>query len=230
MPNVNAVLNEQIRRLARREIRTNTKVIKRATGHYRRDIAALKRQVAQLKKLVTTLQKGSATKDSAPPAELIQKARLRIDGLKTHRAKLKLSAKDYGQLMGVSGLTIYNWEAGKSKPRRSHLARIMSVRGIGKREAAERLGRTTGSNTSVRAPKESPPASRKHGRYNQTAEEMILGILSKGKSLSRGEVNSAWERDGRPGTADVMLGRMVKSQKLKRFKARGQTRSQYQRA
>jgi len=39
MPNVNAVLNDQIRRLARREIRANTKTIKKATGHYRRDIA-----------------------------------------------------------------------------------------------------------------------------------------------------------------------------------------------
>ena len=39
MPNINAVLNEQIRRLARREITASTKTIKRATGHYRRDIA-----------------------------------------------------------------------------------------------------------------------------------------------------------------------------------------------
>jgi len=64
---------------------------------------------------------------------------LRIDGLKTHRAKLGLSAKAYGKLMGVLGLTIYNWEAGKSKPRRSQLPRIVSVRGIGKREALKRL-------------------------------------------------------------------------------------------
>ena len=72
MPNINAVVNEQIRRLARREITANTKVIKRATGHYRRDIAALKRQVAQLIKLVGTLQKQmpapSPTLGSAPTA------------------------------------------------------------------------------------------------------------------------------------------------------------------
>jgi hypothetical protein len=43
MPNVNAVLNEQIRRLAHREITASTKTIKRVTAHYRRDMAALKR-------------------------------------------------------------------------------------------------------------------------------------------------------------------------------------------
>jgi DNA-binding transcriptional regulator YiaG len=139
MPNVNAVLNEQIRRLARREIKANTKTIKKATGHYRRDIAAMKRQIAQLTKVVATLQKRMPNQTLTPPAEAVQKARLRIDGLKTHRERLGLSAKDYGKLIGVSGLTIYNWEGGKSKPRRSQLPQIVAVRGIGKREALARL-------------------------------------------------------------------------------------------
>ena len=62
-------------------------------------------------------------------------------GLKTHRAKLGLSAKDYGTLVGVSGLTVYHWEAGKSKPRKKQLAALAAVRGMGKREALARLAR-----------------------------------------------------------------------------------------
>src|SRR5665213_2531169 len=108
MPNINAVLNEQMRRLARREIRTNTKTIKKTTGHYRHDIATLKRQVSQLFKQVSVLQKQVPNQPQVPPAEILQKSRLRIDGLKGHRTRLGLSAKDYGKLMGVSGLTIYN--------------------------------------------------------------------------------------------------------------------------
>ena len=142
MPNVNAVLNEQIRRLARREITASTKTIKRVTAHYRRDIAALKRQVKQLTRLVSTLQKRMPQQSPIVAAGVMEKARLRIDGLKGHRARLGLSAKDYGKLMGVSGLTVYNWEAGKSKPRRSQLPRIVAVRGIGKREALQRLEKT----------------------------------------------------------------------------------------
>ena len=36
-------------------------------------------------------------------------------------------------------LTIYNWELGKSRPRKEQLAALVAVRGIGKREALKRL-------------------------------------------------------------------------------------------
>ena len=56
------------------------------------------------------------------------------------RSRLELSAKDYGQLIGVSHLTIYNWEHGRSKPRSKQLEAWLSIRGIGKRDAWKRLG------------------------------------------------------------------------------------------
>ena len=143
MPNLNSVLNEQIRRLARREIRSNTRVVRKATAHYRRDIASLKRQIAALTRQVRTLErqenKRSGGSGAIAPLKETDGLRFRRDGLKTHRAKLGISAKDYGDLVGVSGLTIYNWEAGKSKPRRQQLAKLANVRGIGKREALKRL-------------------------------------------------------------------------------------------
>jgi DNA-binding transcriptional regulator YiaG len=50
-----------------------------------------------------------------------------------------LSASDYGRLVGVTPLTIYNWEKGKSKPRPKQLAAWGQIRGLGKREARRRL-------------------------------------------------------------------------------------------
>jgi len=50
-----------------------------------------------------------------------------------------LSAADYGKLVGVSGLTVYHWEHGKSRPRKAQLAGLVAVRGIGKREAVAKL-------------------------------------------------------------------------------------------
>ena len=55
------------------------------------------------------------------------------------RQRLGLSAKNYGRLVGVAGLTIYNWESGKSRPRAKQLVAWSEVRGIGKREAWRRL-------------------------------------------------------------------------------------------
>ena len=50
-----------------------------------------------------------------------------------------MSQKDYARLVGVSQQTIYNWESGGIKPDRKHLATLVSLRGIGKREAKRRL-------------------------------------------------------------------------------------------
>ena len=59
--------------------------------------------------------------------------------MKTERERLGLSADNYGRLVGVSGLSIYNWEQEKARPRESSIAALTSVKGIGKREAAKRL-------------------------------------------------------------------------------------------
>ena len=51
------------------------------------------------------------------------------------RDRLGLSAKDYGLLVGVAGLTIHNWESGKARPRAKQLAAWGAVRRTGKWEA-----------------------------------------------------------------------------------------------
>ena len=50
-----------------------------------------------------------------------------------------MSQENYASLVGVSKLTIYNWESGRTKPGENHLATLVSLRGIGKREAVNRL-------------------------------------------------------------------------------------------
>jgi DNA-binding transcriptional regulator YiaG len=226
MPNINTVVNEQIRRLARREITAQTKTLRKATAHYRRDIAALKRQVAELAKLVGTVQKQMPAPASTPPAEVVQKARLRIDGLKAHRARLGLSARDYGKLLGVSGLTVYHWESGQSKPRRSQLPAIVAVRGIGKREALQRLGKTPESAV-PEAAREVAIKSPSRAGSKLTAQEFILGLLRGRKVLTSAEINAAWKKAGRAANADNTLSLMVQGRKLTRAKLKGQRGSVY---
>lgn len=100
MPNITSVLNDQIRRLAKREIKANTKVVRSATVQYRHAIAALKRQVTDLTKRLALVEKHAPQEVTAPP-EVLENARFRAMGVKAHRAKLGLSAKDYGKLVGV---------------------------------------------------------------------------------------------------------------------------------
>lgn len=56
------------------------------------------------------------------------------------RERLELSAADYGELVGVTAPTIYNWEKGVTKPRRAQVEKLKAVLGMGKREAQRRLG------------------------------------------------------------------------------------------
>jgi DNA-binding XRE family transcriptional regulator len=140
MPNIAVVLKEEILRLARKEIRTETLAFKRASAQYRRDIAAMKRRLADLQRRITPLQKQvlKGAPSQAAPGKT-NGARFTAKGLRSQRQRLGLSAADYGKLIGVTGQTIYSWEHETARPRRQQVARIASLRRIGKRDAQVRL-------------------------------------------------------------------------------------------
>jgi len=140
MANLASLLNEQIRRLARRETRAQTQKTRRLTAQHRRDLAALKRQVASLARAIAFLEKQERRRVASPPAPQDAKGvRFSTRSVKAQRARLGLSAKDFGRLVGVSALTVHSWESGKSRPRKKQLAGLAAVRRLGKREARKRL-------------------------------------------------------------------------------------------
>jgi DNA-binding transcriptional regulator YiaG len=141
MANLAAVLKDEIRRLARKELRGELGAMRKAGAQYRRDIAALKRQVDQQKRKVAFLeaQEKRRVGKVAVPEEVVESARFSAKGLASHRQKLGLSAADYAKLLGVSSQSVYHWEQGKSRPRKSQLAALLAVRELGVREAQRRL-------------------------------------------------------------------------------------------
>lgn len=141
MPNIALVLKSEIARLARREVRAETDSLKKASAQYRSSIAALKREVAALEKQIKRLPKSPGRQLQEHSEQTRGKIRYSSKRLAAHRAKLGLSAKDYGSLIGVSALTIYKWEGGSVRPRAGQLSAIASVRKLGKREAQASLGR-----------------------------------------------------------------------------------------
>lgn len=140
MPNIASVLKDEILRLARKEVRSATEGLKKASAAYRSEIAALKRRIAALEKEAGRSGKSRAA-GAAPEEDQEGTAKLRFSAkrLAKQRQKLGLSAADMGLLLGVSAQTVYNWEAEKSRPRRSQLAAIAALRGIGKRQVKARL-------------------------------------------------------------------------------------------
>ena len=140
MANLGKVLKDEIQRLARKQAKQEIVAARRSGAQHRRDIAALKRKITELQRRLSFLEKRERSRmPTQPGPERVERARFSPRWLKSHRAKLGISAADYSKLVGVTPLTIYNWEAGKSKPRAKQLAGLVSARGLGKREALRRL-------------------------------------------------------------------------------------------
>jgi DNA-binding transcriptional regulator YiaG len=137
MTTLATALKDEIRRLARKEIKAQTARTAKAVAQYRRDIAQLKRQQRELEKRLALQESQGGVQPS--PAHVNGDARFSARSVKAQRRRAGLSAADYAKLVGVSPLTIYNWENKKSRPRNGQLATLVALRGLGKRDAQAKL-------------------------------------------------------------------------------------------
>lgn len=141
MPNIAAILKEEITRLARKEVRQQTKVLKKASSQHKKEIILLKRRLSDLQGKITAFQR-QAQKDSATvsPSPGKQNVRFSAKGLSSHRKRLGLSASAYGKLVGVTGQAVYKWENETMRPRAQQVQALAAIRRIGKKEIQARLG------------------------------------------------------------------------------------------
>ena len=134
MADLKTMMNDEIRRLARKEI-------KAAVGPLQQTVAAQKKLIAELVKRVKVLE-GFAPQTSAPEvaevseaaAAAIAKLRISADGIRKIREKRGLTQFQMARLLDVNQFTISNWEQGKNKPRRSQKECLVALRKMGKRE------------------------------------------------------------------------------------------------
>lgn len=142
MPNIGAVLREEIQRLARR-------VSRQADAKLRKDVVFLKRRVAELARTTEQLRRDNAKlladykeRMTTPPTasgKEIEHAHLGPHLIRSQRARLGLSREAFGKLVGASAGAVLAWEGGRSKPRDKHRAALIAIRRLGKREARWRL-------------------------------------------------------------------------------------------
>lgn len=142
LPNLGKIFQEEIRRLAKKEIRSETTLLRKQSAQYRRDIAKLKRENGTIVRKLAALEKRARRRlgEDAPTAgSPPEGTRFSTRSLKAQRRKTGLSQADYGRLLEVSTLTMNNWENGKTRPSPKHIGGIVAIRGLGKREAEQRL-------------------------------------------------------------------------------------------
>lgn len=141
MANLERVLKDEIRRLARAECKKETAVLRRSSAQYRTDIARLKRELTEAERRIAVLEGEVARHREqvvASPSG-VSGRRFRPDGVRSLRKRLGLSAAELGALVGVTAGGVYQWETGNARPRPDAFAKLVELRDIGRREVRARL-------------------------------------------------------------------------------------------
>jgi DNA-binding transcriptional regulator YiaG len=140
MPNIGTLLKEEIARISRKQLRSETESLRKSSAQYRSQIAELKRRMQaleqQLKRVGKVATRGAPAQGDAEPTTQI---RYSAKSLASQRRRLGLSAAALAKLLGVSALSVYKWEGGNTRPRARQIEAIAALRHMGRREAAQRL-------------------------------------------------------------------------------------------
>ncbi len=129
-------------KLLREEIARSVAKVLRVTG-FGADLRKLRAQLVVLEKRVSTLEKAPARSGALRSGRKVDRRKLRFSPgtLKAVRAKLGVTQQEMAKLLDVSGNAVWQWEAGRARPRARHLAAMRKLRNIGKREARKMLKR-----------------------------------------------------------------------------------------
>ncbi len=145
MPNIAKVFREEIQRLARRQVRTDVKAVRRDNVRLKKAVADLRRRVAALdrtsRELLKKVTPVVAIKETERAAEKAATLRPTAKSLKTLRARLGLTQVQFGKLLGVSGQAVVQWarRQGRVRMRKTTLTALAGIQNIGKREVWRRL-------------------------------------------------------------------------------------------
>jgi predicted transcriptional regulator len=144
MPNIAVVLKQEIRRLARKEVRAASATASAVVAQLRTGNAALRKQLTDLQRQVTVLRRSlgkRAVPSGGAPQTEERGLRFSAKGVASLRRRLGLSASDFARLAGVSAQSVYLWERGQ-RPRAKQLQALAATRKLSAAGARELLART----------------------------------------------------------------------------------------
>jgi len=146
MSNIAKALKEEISRISRKEAKSAVDPIAKSNTGLKKIVADLKKRLAALEKENKRLLGGIKKEKPvfAPePSEETRKARITSTTIRSLRSRLGLSQSEFGKLAGVTTGAVYLWEnkEGPLNLRDKTKAAILSIKGMGAREAKEKLGK-----------------------------------------------------------------------------------------
>ena len=140
MPDVKQVLQDEIRRLAKKEVKQSVLPLVKTLGE-------LKRKIAQLEKALNASEKKNAApaaeKTAAAPAgkeTLVPEKKNRFNGKRIVRLRkrLHLSQAELAEMVGVNMFSVSHWELGKNIPRQAQQEKLALISAMPRKELREK--------------------------------------------------------------------------------------------
>lgn len=148
MSNIALVLKSEIVRIARKETKSQTEALRKTLTATRTDLRSLKQRLDAAEKELAR-RTPPAPPQSEPPTEQPAARRPRFSPawMGDQRQRLGLTQSEMAKLVGVSALSIYNWESGRVRPRDSFIRALAALRSLSKDEITEKLGPSSTAST-----------------------------------------------------------------------------------
>ena len=156
MPNIGKVLKDEIARISRKEVKASISALGKSNIDLKKILSDLKKRVASLEKENRRLV-AQAKKTKPEPAEKAsekrEKARFTSKGIRSLRNRLRLTQADFAKLIGATPHAVYLWEKknGALNLREKTKAALLSIRGMGAREAKAKLEEAVGKRKKAKA-------------------------------------------------------------------------------
>ena len=150
MPNFALLLKEEIRRLARKEIKSSTDPLKKEIVRLRKTVRELRERIQSAERSgsgAPRRKQAVASDTSESDKRWVRKSRMTAQTIRELRERLRLSQAGLAKLLGVSMLAVYQWEhsEGTLNLRSKRREALLSVRGMGLREAQRKLEEISGA-------------------------------------------------------------------------------------
>lgn len=179
MSNIQQLLNEELRRQARKELRTELVELKKQLALLRKTITEQNRRLKVLEKVIPQPVKPQQQPTGLPTDA--KPVRITADRIKKLRMRLCLSQGKFAALLGVNLNSVRYWESGKIEPREAQKRKIAAIRDLGKRKLTKLMAEKNIMVKSRTPEKSGEPANEQKEQSGKT-ESQTQGEKTVGRS------------------------------------------------
>lgn len=144
MPDIKGVFQEEVKRLAKREIKTATASLLKTVMELKRKVAVLERALAAagkepVKEKITVNVPAEKAVETEEKTVKGKKSRFSGKKIIRLRKRLHLSQAELAELVGVNMFSVSHWELGKNLPRQAQQEKLEELRTLPRKVLQERL-------------------------------------------------------------------------------------------